>query len=87
MNARMLHRLFNPGQKIIRSLKSNVKYEVATEWEAARPYSEIPGPQPLPLIGNTFRFLPVIGKINKYNSDKRNMHNMSYLNSYNLLSR
>lgn len=26
-----------------------------------RPYSEIPGPKPIPLLGNTWRFLPYIG--------------------------
>jgi len=29
---------------------------------AAKPYSEVPGPKPLPFIGNTWRLLPVIGK-------------------------
>lgn len=28
----------------------------------ARPYSEIPGPKELPLIGNSWRFAPIIGK-------------------------
>lgn len=27
----------------------------------AKPYSEVPGPRPLPLIGNTWRFIPFIG--------------------------
>lgn len=30
-----------------------------------RPYSEIPGPKPIPLLGNTWRFLPYIGTYNK----------------------
>jgi hypothetical protein len=30
--------------------------------ESARPYSEVPGPKPLPVVGNTWRFLPLIGK-------------------------
>lgn len=34
----------------------------ADEWSVARPYSEVPGPRPLPLIGNTWRLLPVIGQ-------------------------
>lgn len=29
-----------------------------------RPYTEIPGPKPIPLLGNTWRFLPFIGTIN-----------------------
>lgn len=28
-----------------------------------RPYSEIPGPKPIPLLGNTWRFLPYLGTI------------------------
>ncbi|KAJ9592494.1 hypothetical protein L9F63_015910 [Diploptera punctata] len=31
------------------------------EWRDARPYSEVPGPKPLPVVGNTWRFLPYIG--------------------------
>lgn len=29
---------------------------------AAKPYSSIPGPKELPLIGNSWRFAPIIGK-------------------------
>ncbi|XP_067000511.2 probable cytochrome P450 301a1, mitochondrial [Anabrus simplex] len=32
------------------------------ELSRARPYSEVPGPRPLPFIGNTWRMLPVIGQ-------------------------
>lgn len=27
-------------------------------------YSEIPGPKPIPILGNTWRFIPYIGTIN-----------------------
>ncbi|XP_025833140.1 probable cytochrome P450 12a5, mitochondrial isoform X2 [Agrilus planipennis] len=31
------------------------------DWDDALPFEKIPGPKPLPIIGNTFRFLPYIG--------------------------
>ncbi|KAH8252497.1 hypothetical protein KR032_000270 [Drosophila birchii] len=34
----------------------------STAAPAVRPYSEVPGPYPLPLIGNSWRFAPLIGK-------------------------
>ncbi|KAJ8973417.1 hypothetical protein NQ317_016700 [Molorchus minor] len=30
--------------------------------DSAKPYSEIPGPKPLPILGNTWRLLPLIGQ-------------------------
>lgn len=30
--------------------------------DAVRPYAAVPGPQELPLIGNSWRFAPVIGE-------------------------
>lgn len=42
--------------------------EVSAEHEIqkkshVRPYSEVPGPKGLPIIGNSWRFAPLIGKI------------------------
>ncbi|XP_077292892.1 cytochrome P450 CYP12A2-like [Arctopsyche grandis] len=34
------------------------------EWDNAKPFSQIPGPAALPIIGNTWRFLPKIGNHN-----------------------
>lgn len=34
----------------------------AEEWNRALPYEAIPGPTPLPLLGNTWRFIPYIGQ-------------------------
>lgn len=36
--------------------------EASSQWDSARPYSDIPGPKPLPVIGNAWRFMPYIGK-------------------------
>ncbi|EDW85888.1 uncharacterized protein Dwil_GK23301 [Drosophila willistoni] len=32
------------------------------EWQNALPYNEIPGPKPLPILGNTWRLMPIIGQ-------------------------
>ncbi|KAH8340065.1 hypothetical protein KR067_007655 [Drosophila pandora] len=37
---------------------------------AVRPYSEVPGPYPLPLIGNSWRFAPLIGQYKISDLDK-----------------
>ncbi|XP_068083622.1 probable cytochrome P450 49a1 [Anabrus simplex] len=36
-----------------------------------RPYQEIPGPKPLPLVGNNWRFVPGIGNLAKLNFNKQ----------------
>lgn len=33
--------------------------------DTVRPYSEIPGPKELPILGNSWRFAPLIGKLFK----------------------
>jgi len=33
------------------------------EWEYAKPFEDIPGPKPLPIIGNVWRFAPYIGNV------------------------
>lgn len=34
----------------------------ACPFTEAKPYSDVPGPQPLPLFGNTWRMLPIFGQ-------------------------
>jgi hypothetical protein len=41
-----------------------VKQGRLEEWDYARPFEDIPGPKPLPIIGNTWRFIPYIGNVN-----------------------
>ncbi|ALC40607.1 Cyp49a1 [Drosophila busckii] len=43
---------------------------------AVRPYSEVPGPYPLPLIGNSWRFAPLIGmyKISELDKIMHELH-------------
>ena len=33
------------------------------EWDYAKPFDDIPGPKPLPVIGNAWRFIPYIGNV------------------------
>lgn len=32
-------------------------------WDEAKPFEALPGPKPYPLIGNIWRFMPVIGDL------------------------
>lgn len=36
---------------------------ISSDIKSAKPYSEIPGPKELPIIGNSWRFAPIIGKL------------------------
>jgi hypothetical protein len=36
---------------------------IPEEWEYAKPFEDIPGPKPLPVIGNAWRFIPYIGNV------------------------
>ncbi|EFA02807.1 cytochrome P450 301B1 [Tribolium castaneum] len=40
------------------------------EWADAVPYEEVPGPKPLPFLGNTWRFIPFIGDFQIEHIDK-----------------
>ena len=45
-----------------RMLLRRMMETVATEVGRIRPYAEIPGPTPVPFLGNTWRFIPFIGE-------------------------
>jgi hypothetical protein len=36
------------------------------EWDYAKRFEDIPGPKPLPIIGNTWRFIPYLGNVNYF---------------------
>jgi len=55
--------LFAPLLHLVRPFESSVASLQDEVWERARPYSAVPGPNPLPIVGNTWRFLPLIGKM------------------------
>jgi hypothetical protein len=46
---------------VIKESPVNVNVNVTNEIIAAKSYDEVPGPTPWPIIGNTWRMLPVIG--------------------------
>ena len=52
----------NGNKSIIRRNRSNVIPEIEERnLLDVLPYSEMPGPKAIPLLGNTWRFLPYIG--------------------------
>ncbi|VVD02180.1 unnamed protein product [Leptidea sinapis] len=60
-----LSRAAATGCPFSRRQRSQVAPSAALTDEAftnAKPYSEVPGPKPIPILGNTWRMVPVIGQ-------------------------
>jgi len=55
-------RLVGTSEKKSQGILESTAIGNTAEWSLARPYSEVPGPTPLPLIGNTWRLLPYVGQ-------------------------
>lgn len=58
---------FSSAINIFPNEVSSTQTEIVSDNESTkhshiRPYSEIPGPKELPIIGNSWRFAPIIGK-------------------------
>jgi hypothetical protein len=58
--------LRNVSALVIKSCNSTAAITQARseEWDYAKPFEDIPGPKPLPIIGNTWRFIPYLGNVN-----------------------
>lgn len=41
---------------------SRIQHGKPEGWDQAKPFEQIPGPKPIPLLGNFWRFLPGIGE-------------------------
>lgn len=50
-----------PSSTIIRTIETLTTEIEEQDWSRCRPYTEIPGPKPIPFLGNTWRFIPYIG--------------------------
>jgi len=77
--------LFAPLLHLVRRFESSVASLQDEVWERARPYSSVPGPKPLPIVGNTWRFLPLIGKMcDSYNSTTSGQYATGFHQSRNI---
>jgi hypothetical protein len=57
--------LRNVSAVVLKRCNSNAAVAQARpeEWSYAKPFEDIPGPKPLPIIGNTWRFIPYLGNV------------------------
>ena len=57
--------LRNVNTLVLKRCNSNAAVAQARpeEWEYAKPFEDIAGPKPLPIIGNTWRFIPYLSNV------------------------
>jgi hypothetical protein len=57
--------LRNVGSCVLKRCNSTMAATQARpeEWDYAKPFEDMPGPKPLPVIGNSWRFIPFLGKL------------------------
>ncbi|XP_029039888.1 probable cytochrome P450 301a1, mitochondrial [Osmia bicornis bicornis] len=69
--------IIKQSSNIIRTLETLTTEVEGQDWSQCRPYSEIPGPRPIPFFGNTWRFIPFIGdyKIHEVDQVSKKLHN------------
>ncbi|XP_043485686.1 probable cytochrome P450 49a1 [Polistes fuscatus] len=60
----------NDQHTVYRTLETLAATVEKHECPSYRPYAEIPGPKPIPILGNTWRFIPYIGDFKIQSVDK-----------------
>ncbi|XP_076380700.1 putative cytochrome P450 301a1, mitochondrial isoform X3 [Megalopta genalis] len=61
---------FKPWRSAVREIETLATEIEEQDLTRCRPYTEIPGPKPIPLLGNTWRFIPFIGDFQIQSVDK-----------------
>lgn len=73
-----------PGSRWFSSAASKVKLDEETTkpagWQNAKPFETVPGPKPLPIIGNIWRFLPGAEFYNVQLTELHKRYIFDYLN-------
>ncbi|KAI4467557.1 cytochrome p450 [Holotrichia oblita] len=67
---RRLYSTDRPYSTVVGILEESYQSDVGETVSDAKPYSSVPGPKCLPIIGNSWRFAPIIGQYNITELDK-----------------
>ncbi|KOX77763.1 putative cytochrome P450 49a1 [Melipona quadrifasciata] len=59
--AKLVERNVKRSSSVVRTIETLATEIEEQDWSRCRPYAEIPGPKPIPFLGNTWRFIPFIG--------------------------